>query len=177
MVGQYEDVRWVNESFISHRSFPFLEHRELIDTFFIVMHKKNLMLLHWYHHVTVLLCTWHTYVSHAPAGLIYSTINYGVHSIMYFYYFLMAIRMKPKWFNPKWITIAQITQMVVGSMVSIASFAAIQKPGCWAKFENNTSILIMYISYFFLFVQFFLRRYGFGLRLQAKSAPKAKKLV
>jgi len=124
-----------------------------------VAHKKQLLLLHWYHHVTVLLCTWHTYVSHAPSGLIYSTMNYGVHSIMYFYYFLMAIKMKPKWFNPKWITIAQITQMVVGSIVSVVSFNAIGKPGCWAKFENNASILIMYVSYFFLFTQFFFKRY------------------
>lgn len=88
----------------------------------------------------------------------------------------MAIKCKPKWFNPKWITIAQISQMVVGVAVSIASFNAIGKPGCWAKFENNTSILIMYISYFFLFVQFFLRRYGYGFKIQ-KETPKAKKLV
>ena len=93
----------------------------------------------------------------------------GVHSIMYFYYFLMAIKCKPKWFNPKWITIAQISQMVVGIIVSIASFNAIGKPGCWAKFENNTSILIMYFSYFFLFVQFFFRRYGYGFNVGKKK--------
>lgn len=131
------------------------------------------MLLHWYHHVTVLLCCWHTYVSHAPAGLIYSTINYGVHSIMYFYYFLMAVRCKPKWFNPKWITIAQITQMVVGCIVSLASFRAIGKPGCWAKFENNTSILIMYFSYFILFMQFFLKRYTTTEKPADKQAARS----
>jgi elongation of very long chain fatty acids protein 6 len=99
---------------------------------------------------------------------------------MYFYYFLMAVKCKPKWFNPKWITIAQITQMVVGSMVSIISFNALRKPGCWAQFENNVSILIMYVSYFLLFVQFFFKRYGFGVTgtvVDKNSFPKAKKLV
>lgn len=95
---------------------------ELIDTFFIVAHKKKLLLLHWYHHVTVLICCWFTFVTHCPPGMIYTCINFGVHGIMYFYYFLMAIRCKPKWFNPKWITIAQITQMVIGTMVTMRAF-------------------------------------------------------
>jgi elongation of very long chain fatty acids protein 6 len=74
---------------------------ELFDTFFIIVRKKKLMFLHWYHHVTVLLCCWHTMVSRTPAGFIFSVVNYGVHMVMYFYYFLMAIRSKPKWFNPQ----------------------------------------------------------------------------
>ena len=74
---------------------------EFGDTFFIVIHKKKLMFLHWYHHISVLLCCWHSFISKAPTGLFFGTMNYGVHSIMYFYYFLMAIRQKPKWFNPQ----------------------------------------------------------------------------
>ena len=130
------------------------------------------MLLHWYHHVTVLLCTWYTFVTHCPPGLIYSTINYGVHAVMYFYYFLMAIKCKPKWFNPKWITIAQITQMVVGGSVSVMAFLVVSREGCWATYENNTGILVMYVSYFFLFLQFFLQRYGFGVKVNAKASQK-----
>jgi len=132
--------------------------------------------LHWYHHVTVLLATWYTFVTHCPPGLIYSTINYGVHAVMYFYYFLMAIKCKPKWFNPKWITVAQITQMVVGSVVSMAAFNATRYNGCWATVENNFGILIMYVSYFFLFLQFFLQRYGLGFKVEkAKTASSEKK--
>jgi elongation of very long chain fatty acids protein 6 len=74
---------------------------ELFDTFFIVVRKKKLMFLHWYHHITVLLCCWHTITSSSPAGFIFSVVNFGVHMVMYFYYFLMAIRCKPKWFNPQ----------------------------------------------------------------------------
>jgi len=151
--------------------FTYNYNSELFDTLFIVAHKKKLLLLHWYHHVTVLLCCWHCFSSHNPAGLIYSTMNYGVHAVMYFYYFLMSIKAKPKWFNPKWITILQITQMVCGSIVSLASFNLIRRPGCWAKFENCASILIMYVSYFFLFMQFFLRRYVIVDTTKRPSSP------
>jgi elongation of very long chain fatty acids protein 6 len=81
---------------------------ELVDTFFIVIHKKPLIFLHWYHHISVLLYCWHSYVTRAPTSLIFCTMNYAVHSIMYFYYCLMAARCKPKFFHPIYITIAQI---------------------------------------------------------------------
>lgn len=74
---------------------------ELFDTFFIVIHKKKLMFLHWYHHITVLLFCWHSWVNEQPMGLIFCVVNYAVHSVMYFYYFLMAIKCRPKWFNPQ----------------------------------------------------------------------------
>jgi len=65
---------------------------ELIDTFFIVIHKKNLIFLHWYHHITVLLYCWHSYVTCSPSGVFFAVMNYCVHAIMYGYYFLMAIK-------------------------------------------------------------------------------------
>ena len=73
---------------------------ELFDTFFIVIHKKPLIFLHWYHHITVLLYCWHSYVTTSPSGLFFVVMNYSVHAVMYGYYFLMAIKMRPKWFNP-----------------------------------------------------------------------------
>ena len=42
---------------------------ELIDTVFIVLRKKPLIFLHWYHHVTVLLYCWNSYVTESAAGL------------------------------------------------------------------------------------------------------------
>ena len=74
---------------------------ELFDTFFIVVHKKKLMFLHWYHHITVLLFCWYSWVNEQSMGIIFCAVNFGVHSIMYFYYFLMAVKCKPKWFNPQ----------------------------------------------------------------------------
>lgn len=136
---------------------------ELIDTFFIVIHKKPLIFLHWYHHISVLLYCWHSYVTKAPAGIVFCAMNYTVHAIMYGYYFLMATRMKPKWLNPQIITIAQISQMVVGVVVTIAGwyitlFEKIEN--CSLHRENNMAALVMYGSYLFLFLQFFFQRYN-----------------
>jgi len=137
---------------------------ELFDTFFIVIHKKKLLFLHWYHHITVLFCCWHTWSNETPTGLIFCAVNFGVHSIMYFYYFLMATRCKPKWFNPIVITVAQIVQMVVGVFLTFSSLKHVGSKGCWASMSNIQGTLFMYASYLFLFLQFFFRRYGIGIK-------------
>lgn len=90
---------------------------------------------------------------------------------MYFYYFLMAVKCKPKWFNSMYITVSQISQMVVGVAVTILSFIMPKHYGesCQIKRENNIAAFIMYGSYLMLFVQFFFKRYS------VKSEKKAKK--
>lgn len=141
-----------------------------MDTFFIVVHKKKLIFLHWYHHITVLLFSWHCYTTKSPTGLFYCSINFGVHAVMYFYYFLMAVHLKPKWFNPLWLTVAQILQMVVGVAVTSTGLYIehIVKPDtCATKTENNVAGLLLYGSYFVLFSQFFIARY-------LQKGPKAK---
>ena len=145
-------------------------HSELIDTFFIVIHKKPLIFLHWYHHITVLLYCWHSYATKSPPGIFFVTMNYSVHASMYGYYFLTAMRLKPKWFNPMIITGFQISQMIVGVAVTCAAFYFYQteknktdsngEPSCQLRAENNTAAFVMYGSYLFLFLQFFIGRYG-----------------
>ena len=153
---------------------------ELIDTFFIVIHKKPLIFLHWYHHITVLLYCWHSYATTSPTGLWFVCMNYAVHFIMYGYYFLMAMRMKPKWFNAMWITVAQISQMVVGVAITILAFYYYEEKGpeaenpCWVQKENNVAACIMYGSYLFLFASFFVGRY-FGVKIDTGVNSKKKK--
>merc|ERR1712106_1029927 len=84
--------------------------------------RSLLFFLHWYHHVTVLLYSWSAYALPIPASPIFVAMNFCVHSIMYGYYFLMAMRIKPKWFSAIYITIAQIVQMVVGVLVTSFNF-------------------------------------------------------
>lgn len=157
---------------------------------FIVVHKKPLIFLHWYHHVTVLLYCWHSYVTKAPSGkfpatcshfigrgkhsrwitilgLFFVVMNYGVHAIMYFYYFLMSIKIKPKW--GMIVTTLQISQMVVGVTLTVLGFIYVGRPGCNIKHENNVAAFIMYGSYLGLFLQFFVGRY-FGAKKPKKKA-------
>lgn len=41
---------------------------------------------------------------------------------MYLYYLLMAMKWKPKWFHPMTITVAQISQMIAGVLVTAAGW-------------------------------------------------------
>mmetsp|Transcript_54620 Transcript_54620/g.116039 ORF Transcript_54620/g.116039 Transcript_54620/m.116039 type:complete len:307 (-) Transcript_54620:170-1090(-) len=149
---------------------------ELLDTFFIVVHKKPLIFLHWYHHVTVLLFCWHSYVTASPPGLFFVTMNYAVHAVMYGYYFLMAVGMRPRWFNPIVVTLMQIAQMAVGVSVTALGFYFYSNPEegriCNIQKENLTAGFIMYGSYFYLFLHFFLTRY---IKIKVEQGSMAKK--
>jgi len=148
---------------------------ELIDTFFIVIHKKPLIFLHWYHHITVLLYCWHAYVTTSPFAFFFVVMNYIVHAVMYGYYFLMAIKMRPKWFNPIVVTFLQLSQMFIGVGVSIAAFYYYNNPvegkTCNIRKENNVAAFVMYGSYFYLFAQFFLARY-FKVKVEGETKKK-----
>ncbi|TFJ87285.1 hypothetical protein NSK_001617 [Nannochloropsis salina CCMP1776] len=135
---------------------------ELIDTAFIVLRKKPLQFLHWYHHVTVLLFTWFCY-THENPGIIFVAMNYSVHAIMYGYYFLMAIRVRPSWLKPQFITLMQISQMVVG--VATAAFYIMKiRAGeeCAVDQDLLVACGIMYSTYLYLFCEFAVRRFILG---------------
>ena len=134
---------------------------ELFDTFFIVARKKPLMFLHWYHHVSVLGYCWHSYATEAPQALSFVTMNYLVHSIMYGYYCLMAMKMKPTWLSPVIITVMQIAQMIMGTLVQLnASYKYITDESCDINRDNVIFGGLMYASYLTLFTQFAMKRYG-----------------
>jgi hypothetical protein len=142
--------------------FIFSKIPELIDTAFIVLRKKPLIFLHWYHHITVLLYCWHAYATEAGSGLYFVAMNYSVHAIMYGYYCLMALKVVPKWFPSYLITIAQIAQMFVGTGVCISSWYFMLKGReCANNMENLIAGGLMYGSYLYLFVQFALQRFVF----------------
>ena len=136
--------------------FIFSKIPELVDTLFLVIAKKDVIFLHWYHHFSVLLycqcslfspalfaqCTcalsfpfhtslyrlcsllvpshsslsgWHSYATRSSAGLYFVSMNYGVHALMYFYFFLTSCGYKPRWNGV--VTFLQISQMFVGVAV------------------------------------------------------------
>lgn len=133
---------------------------EFGDTFFIVLRKTPLNFLHWYHHVTVLLYSWHGLSTKNTAGHWFSGINFGVHAVMYSYYMFKAMGFKISASVAKAITIMQLAQFVVGLVVLFT--------GVWTRWMGNecgmngTHLLtgvIMYGSYFILFLNFFYKRY------------------
>ena len=125
---------------------------ELIDTAFLILRKKPVNFLHVYHHASVLLYCWYAFSLHSNSGIYYATMNFFVHTWMYFYYFLTSLNLKPRWGNI--ITKIQILQMFIGFFINLYGFYV----GC----EMNESLFagnILYGSYIFLFVHYYLKRY------------------
>lgn len=176
---------------------------ELVDTVWLVLKRRPVIFLHWYHHITVLLYCWHSYSKRIGSGLWFATMNYFVHFIMYFYYFLSQasksrfnkIKSKVNYL----ITILQLCQMGVGIVVTVAGFLyeaqyievvrkeLIPPPSefldyfygtnyCFINKPNGVLGLLMYLSYFLLFLQFYIKTYVFKVGKNAsKSTGKSSK--
>lgn len=133
---------------------------ELGDTVFIVLRKTPLIFLHWYHHITVLVYTWYSYADRTSSGRWFITMNYAVHSVMYAYYALRALKYNaPQWVKMG-ITLFQLSQMVVGVFIGVYVYRLKQAGIPCGVTDNNMYLsFIMYFSYFLLFMKFFYDAY------------------
>ena len=133
---------------------------ELGDTIFIILRKQQLIFLHWYHHVSVLIYVWYSYTDHTAPGRWFMVMNYTVHAFMYTYYAFRAMQFRiPKVINMV-ITSMQITQMTVGILVNIQTYKVKTRGDyCQQSMENVYYSIMMYISYFLLFAYFFFKTY------------------
>jgi len=141
---------------------------ELGDTVFIVLRKQPLIFLHWYHHITVMIYVWYSYTDHTGPGRWFCMMNYTVHSFMYSYYTVRAMRFRtPRWVSI-FITSIQIAQMAMGLTVNFVSYYVKTAGGryCQQSFENMRYCTAMYLSYFFLFAYFFYTAY-----IRTKKTP------
>ncbi|CAB3406789.1 unnamed protein product [Caenorhabditis bovis] len=133
---------------------------EFVDTAFIVLRKRPLIFLHWYHHVTVTIYTWHAYKDHTASGRWFIWMNYGVHSVMYSYYALRSKKIRLPKQLAMVITILQIAQMVMGVLIGITVYRVKAAGGaCQQSFENLWLCFAIYFSYFLLFCNFFYHAY------------------
>ena len=133
---------------------------EFGDTLFIVLRKQKLIFLHWYHHVTVLIYCWISFAEHAGISLWFCAMNYFVHSIMYTYYALRAMKfMVPKSVNIL-ITVLQLLQMLFGVAINIWTVIIKQRgEECNQTFQNSCLSFVMYFTYLLLFVHYFFKTY------------------
>lgn len=147
---------------------------ELMDTVFLVVQKKPVIFLHWFHHCTVMLYCWHAYTSRIGAGLWFAAMNYGVHGIMYTYYFMMCFQVGKKLVRPfaVYITSLQIAQMIMGMTVTVYEFIYYDPSNpktCAVNQSNMRMGLMMYTSYFILFGSLFNKLYLSKSKNQRKN--------
>ncbi|CAG7722109.1 unnamed protein product [Allacma fusca] len=132
---------------------------ELGDTAFIILRKQKLIVLHWFHHILTLFGCW-VAAEYAPAASRFYFVNTFVHSFMYTYYALKALKVQIPRRISMTITIIQILQMVVGVyFIGILLYTLKLGRPCRINIELLYYGAFLILSFLALFLNFFVRTY------------------
>ncbi|KAL3724127.1 hypothetical protein ACJRO7_036190 [Eucalyptus globulus] len=140
---------------------------EFVDTLLIILSgsTRRLSFLHVYHHATVVIMCYvwlNTSQSFFPVAL---TVNSSVHVLMYAYYFLCSVGLRPKW--KKLVTNCQIVQFwfsfLAFGLVLCCHFTG---PGC-SGIPGWCFNIMFCASLLVLFIDFYTKNY---VKLKAKGA-------
>ncbi|KAE9549479.1 hypothetical protein FO519_007319 [Halicephalobus sp. NKZ332] len=140
--------------------FCFSKVAELGDTVFIVLRKKPLIFLHWYHHVATLNYAVLTYIDSTAFNTWIIFLNFSVHAVMYSYYFLSACKIRVSPMIAQSITFLQIAQFLIthGILFHIG-YLVLRGVPCKLTSMSYFYCLFMEISYVYLFGRFFYQSY------------------
>ena len=135
---------------------------ELLDTLFLALRKRPIIFLHWYHHIATMLYCWDAWSLLVPAGGSFAAMNLVVHSLMYSYYCVMTTGIRLPGFLATIITSIQIFQMIGGIFILTSALKFCPSSGLVSDERVRINYylgLLMYASYAFLFIKFFVARY------------------
>ncbi len=125
-----------------------------MDTVFIVLRKRPLIFLHWYHHILTLIYCWDAWAQQIENGGWFAGMNLVIHSIMYSYYAACARGVRFSDRTRLGITSLQILQMILGTSIVVHNMVA-----CNYHPYNAIFALVMYVSYAILFMKLFVDSY------------------
>jgi hypothetical protein len=133
---------------------------EMLDTVFLLLRKRPVILLHWWHHITVFLFCWHivyaVYTFEGGEGILFATMNSCIHVMMYGYYAMSSMGLRFPNSIASILTVLQIVQMVAGTWIELKKLSFC---GVTTIYPSPYYGLAMYISYFVLFLHYFITRY------------------
>ncbi|XP_067130296.1 very long chain fatty acid elongase 6-like [Centruroides vittatus] len=133
---------------------------EFGDTLFIVLRKQNLIFLHWYHHIATLIFTWYNAANEVSTGYWFCTMNLFVHSFMYTYYAMKAMKINVPRFIAMLVTMMQITQMFLGCFITFWAVVNFYSGEYCEQTENTLSLAVfLYVTYVLLFCRLFYALY------------------
>jgi len=141
---------------------------EYLDTVFIVLRKRELSTLHFYHHMVIVpLC--YLFLHYKVIGFWHGVVwNGTIHTFMYYLFYQMSLGKSPTW--KKSMTSAQIIQFVWG----VTSFWAVPYVCEYDLFSFEGHMMVFWVnqavlfSLLLLFLDFFRRSYS------RKSGDKAE---
>jgi elongation of very long chain fatty acids protein 6 len=107
-----------------------------------------------------MIYSWYTYAYFFAPGRWFAAVNSLVHSFMYTYYCLRALRIRvPKKVTMS-ITFIQLSQMIFGIYVNWSAYQVYKRGDtCHISDDNIKYSILMYASYFMLFAHFFYNAY------------------
>ncbi|PAV69333.1 hypothetical protein WR25_27306 [Diploscapter pachys] len=153
---------------------------ELVDTVFLVLRKRPLMFLHWYHHILTLIYAWFSHPLTPGFNRYGIYLNFLVHAFMYSYYFLRSMKIWVPGVVAKFVTTIQIVQFLIscGVLAHVAVLVFLQNVKC--DFDINVFYLASFMdtTYLALFINFFLKSYVLrGGKAKYQSRAKDPKKV
>lgn len=141
---------------------------ELGDTVFIVLRKRPLVFIQWYHHLMTLIMCWISAPYIEPISRYYVVMNYAVHSLMYPYFALKSVDVNIPRGISNIITTCQLCQMIFGLFVNFYTTYLIHTGiDCYRHSVSIRMSFLVYGSFTILFGKLFHD-------VVTKSRPKAK---
>ncbi|NXR75587.1 ELOV6 protein, partial [Pycnonotus jocosus] len=140
---------------------------EFGDTLFIVLRKKKLIFLHWYHHLLTMILAWYGYGIMAIGIGWNAALNLAVHFLTYSYYTATAMGIRVPRSIAMLVTTAQMLQMTVFVIMNILVIFWKDDKLCqftWPTFFLSSSL---YTTLLLLFSNFYVKTY-------LSSTPKSK---
>jgi fatty acid elongase 3 len=158
--GRLQLLYWINY---------FFKYVELTDTLFLAVRKRRIIFLHSYHHAATLLLCWSQLVEHSTVQWVVIDLNLLVHIIMYYYYAVSALGIKPWW--RRYLTKLQISQFVIDLAACgyAYSYYVVHGPdSCHGTVTGAYTGIAILFSYLLLFIKFYYDTY--------KRSMESKKL-
>ena len=133
---------------------------ELFDTILILLMKKPLILLQWYHHMSTLYLCFYGYKTQEMFSRVMAVFNYWNHTWMYGLFAVKSLGVPvPKWVNLG-ITASQITHMSVAVYLSLtALIMKVIGKECNASTNFMMAAFFIFTSFLVLFLNFFWKTY------------------
>jgi len=141
---------------------------ELLDTVFILIGKKKLEFIHWYHHAATLWLTYVQIYGKSTMQWVAITLNLAVHVLMYYYFFMSSLGIQIWW--KKYLTVFQIIQFLIDLVFcfycsitfAMGEYYSDIFPGVYCNASIGAATVGSWVltSYLILFVQFFFKTYN-----------------
>eukprot|EP00466_Bigelowiella_natans_P007374 jgi/Bigna1/43518/e_gw1.80.41.1 len=130
---------------------------EFFDTFFLILAKKKVIMLHKVHHLTTMSLVWHSLEANINSEILSGGLNCFVHTVMYAYF---AYPKGNAWLR-QYMTSTQILQFVLCLIAFVYAVYARQLTDtpCYGTLASELHGILMYGVYLAMFAAFFHSQY------------------